>query len=127
MQARGWQAVRSAWLIVADHAITGAERAAARDAAGELRTLTATGASGTFRRNLTAATAGTLAALGTALGIGGTYVVLLGAYSNRLGDLRSIPFASLFTLAVGVPPLAAAAAWLLAGKEPPALARPAFE
>ncbi|MDQ1394784.1 MAG: putative transport system permease protein [Acidimicrobiaceae bacterium] len=97
------------------------------EAAGDLRTLTATGASSTVRRHLTAATAGALAALGTLLGIAGAYLVMLGAFSNRLGDLANVPVAHLAVILVGVPLVATLAGWLLAGREPPPLARPAFE
>jgi putative ABC transport system permease protein len=174
VQANGWQAVRSGWLIDAGRVLTGQDRAAARDvavaagltvetakaqsslsslrtgataagmllalgvlamtvglirseAAADLRTLTATGASSTFRRRVTAATSGALAALGALLGIGGAYVVMLGAYSNQLGDLTHVPVAHLVTIAVGVPLIAALAGWLLAGREPPPVARPAFD
>jgi putative ABC transport system permease protein len=34
---------------------------------------------------------------------------------------------SLIVIVVGVPLIAAAAGWLLAGREPPAIARPAIE
>jgi putative ABC transport system permease protein len=94
------------------------------EAAGDLRTLTATGASSTLRRNLTAATAGALAALGTVLGIGGAYVVMVGAYSNRLGDLAPVPVLHLAVILLGVPLVAALAGWLLAGREPPPVLRP---
>ncbi|HEV7862216.1 MAG TPA: ABC transporter permease, partial [Acidimicrobiia bacterium] len=97
------------------------------EAAGDLRTLTATGASSTLRRHITAATAGALAGLGTLLGIAGAYLVMLGAYSNRLGDLAHVPFGHLAVIAVGVPLMAALAGWLLAGREPPPMVRPAFE
>jgi putative ABC transport system permease protein len=97
------------------------------EAAGDLRTLTATGASSTVRRHLTAATAGALAALGTVLGIAGAYLVMLGAYSNQLGDLTHVPVAHLAAILVGVPLVATVAGWLLAGREPPPAARLAFE
>ena len=89
--------------------------------------MAATGASSTVRRNLTAATAGALAVLGVVLGIAGAYLVMLGAYIGNLGDLATVPFAHLAATAVGVPVLATAAGWLLAGREPPALARAALE
>jgi putative ABC transport system permease protein len=97
------------------------------ETAGDLRTLTAAGASSTVRRTLTAATAGALAVLGTMLGIAGSYLVMLGAYSNRLGDLTAVPIGHLAAIVLGVPLIAAGAGWLLAGREPPPLARPAFE
>ncbi|HEY3239363.1 MAG TPA: hypothetical protein VGL92_07365, partial [Acidimicrobiia bacterium] len=76
---------------------------------------------------VTAATAGALAALGVLLGIAGAYLVMLGAYLGHLGDLASVPVAHLAATAAGVPLLATAAGWLLAGREPPALARAALE
>jgi putative ABC transport system permease protein len=48
-------------------------------------------------------------------------------YIGNLGDLASVPFAHLAATAVGVPLLATASGWLLAGREPPALARAALE
>ncbi|HEV7535328.1 MAG TPA: FtsX-like permease family protein, partial [Acidimicrobiia bacterium] len=171
---RGWQPVRTGWLVNSASPLTAGQVAAARDlalaagltyetashqaslstlrtgataagmllalgvlamtvglirseAAGDLRTLTATGASSTVRRQLTAATAGALAALGTVLGIAGAYLVMLGAYSNQLGDLTHVPVAHLAAILVGVPLVATVAGWLLAGREPPPAARPAFE
>jgi putative ABC transport system permease protein len=171
---RGWQQVRTRWLINSGAPLTAGQRAAARDlavaagltvetakpqaslsalrtgataagmllalgvlamtvglirgeGAGDLRTLTATGASSAVRRRLTAATAGALAALGTMLGIAGAYVVMVGAYSNQLGDLIHVPVAHLAVILLGVPLIAALAGWLLAGREAPTVARPAFE
>jgi putative ABC transport system permease protein len=97
------------------------------EGAGDLRTLTATGATSTVRRNLTAATAGALAVLGVVLGIAGAYLVMLGAYIGNLGDLASVPFSHLAAIAAGVPLIAFLAGWLLAGREPPAIARAALE
>jgi putative ABC transport system permease protein len=96
------------------------------EAAGDLRTLAATGASSTIRRTLTATTAGALALLGVLLGTAGAYLVLIGAYFGHLGHLSRIPVLHLTVTAVGVPLLAAASGWLLAGREPPAIARPAL-
>jgi putative ABC transport system permease protein len=53
--------------------------------------------------------------------------VLAATYFNDLGYLSRIPGLSLVLIAVGVPLTAAAAGWLLAGREPPAIARPAIE
>ncbi len=97
------------------------------EAAGDLRTLTATGATGRTRRTLTAATAGALALLGALLGVAGAYVVLIATYHDDLGYLGRIPVLPLVVLVVGVPLAAAAAGWLLAGRQPPAIARPAIE
>jgi putative ABC transport system permease protein len=93
------------------------------ESAGDLRTLTATGATGRTRRALTAATAGALALLGALLGVAGAYVALAAAYHDDLGHLGRIPVVPLVSIVVGVPLVAAAAGWLLAGREPPAIAR----
>ena len=96
------------------------------ESAGDLRTLTATGATGRIRRTLTAATAGALALLGALLGVAGAYVVLAATYDDDLSYLGD-PGAFPPCLVIGVPLIAAAAGWLLAGREPPAIARPVIE
>ena len=97
------------------------------EAAGDLRILAAAGASSRVRRNLTAATAGSLAMLGVVLGTAGAYLVLVGAYAADLSPLSQVPVGHLATIAVGVPAIAVAAGWLLAGRQPPALARAALD
>jgi putative ABC transport system permease protein len=97
------------------------------ESAGDLRTLTATGATARIRRTLTATTAGALALLGALLGVAGAYVVLLATYYDDLGYLSDVPFLYLALAIVGVPLAAAAAGWLLAGREPPAIARRVIE
>jgi len=97
------------------------------ESAGDLRTLTATGATGRTRRTLTAATAGALALLGALLGVAGVYLALAATYHDGLGYLSRIPVIPLVFLVVGVPLLATAAGWLLAGREPSAIARAAIE
>ena len=97
------------------------------ESAGDLRILTATGATAGIRRTLTAATAGALALLGALLGVAGAYVVLLATYQDDLGYLSDVPLLYLLVLVVGVPLTAAAAGWLVAGREPPAIARPVIE
>ncbi len=89
------------------------------ESAGDLRTLTATGATSTTRRNLTAVTAGALALLGAVLGTAGAYV---GLAAGRLSHLTPLPVGDLTVVVVGTPLVATAAAWLLAGREPPELA-----
>jgi putative ABC transport system permease protein len=96
------------------------------ESAGDLRTLTATGATSRIRRTLTAATAGALALLGALLGVAGAYVVLMATYYDDLGYLSGVPAVYLALIVVGVPLTAAAAGWLLAGREPSAVARPAI-
>jgi putative ABC transport system permease protein len=97
------------------------------ETAGDLRTLTAAGATSRVRRTLTAATAGGLALLGALLGVAGAYVVVVATYLDDLGYLSRMPVLHLVLIVVGVPLAAAAAGWLLAGREPPAIARPAIE
>jgi putative ABC transport system permease protein len=93
------------------------------EATGDLRTLTATGATSTTRRNLTAATGGALALLGVLLGTIGAYLALIAGYHDDLGALSRVPVGHLTVTLVGLPVTAAAAGWLLAGREPAALAR----
>jgi putative ABC transport system permease protein len=97
------------------------------ETAGDLRTLTAAGATSRVRRTLTAATAGGLAFLGALLGVAGAYVVVVATYLDDLGYLSGIPVLYLLLTVAGVPLAAAAAGWLLAGREPPAIARAAVE
>jgi putative ABC transport system permease protein len=85
------------------------------ESAGDLRTLTATGATSRVRRTLTATTAGALALLGALLGVAGAYVVLLATYHDDLGYLSSVPLVYLLGAVIGVPLAATAAGWLLAG------------
>ncbi|HYZ97653.1 MAG TPA: hypothetical protein VE575_02810, partial [Acidimicrobiales bacterium] len=93
------------------------------EVAGDLRTLAATGATGTMRRGLTAWTAGALALLGVVLGGLGAYLALASGYARELGALGDVPLRELAVLAAGVPLLAAAAGWALGGREPPSLVR----
>ena len=97
------------------------------ETAGDLRTLTAAGATSRVRRTLTAATAGGLAFLGALLGVAGAYVVVAATYLDDLGYLSRIPVLYLLLIVVGIPWAAIAAGWLLSGREPPAIARPAIE
>lgn len=93
------------------------------EAVRDLRTLTAIGATSRTRRALTAATAAALAMLGVTLGTVGAFVALAAGYLNDLSRLSRTPILHLLVLAVGTPLLAASAGWLLAGREPPPLAR----
>jgi len=93
------------------------------ESAGDLRTLTATGATGAVRRTLTATTAGALALLGALLGVAGSYAVLAAMYHDDLGYIGDVPVLYLAVAVVGVPLGAAATGWLCAGREPPAIAR----
>ena len=97
------------------------------ESAGDLRTLTATGATSRIRRRLTATTAGALALLGALLGVAGAYVVLLALYHDDLGYLSDVPILYLALALIGLPLAATTAGWLLAGREPPAIARTVIE
>jgi putative ABC transport system permease protein len=96
------------------------------EAAGDVRTLTATGASSATRRMITAATVGGLAVLGVALGTVGAYVAM-GAGFGELADLTPVPVAHLAAIAAGTPLVAAVGGWLLAGREPRVIARQPIE
>ncbi|WP_328475161.1 FtsX-like permease family protein [Actinoplanes sp. NBC_00393] len=98
------------------------------EAAPDLRTLAATGATGGIRRTLTSATAGGLALLGAILGIAAAYTVILaGSSRSQLGELARVPVVELLVIAAGVPLVAAALGWLLAGREPRSLVRVRLE
>ena len=90
------------------------------ESVGELRTLTATGATGSIRRRITAATASGLAGLGALLGATGAYVALVAA---QIKDLSPLPIAELVVIVIGTPLAAAAVGWVFAGREPEALGR----
>jgi putative ABC transport system permease protein len=96
------------------------------ETAGDLRTLTATGATGTTRRAITAATAGALAALGVALGTAAAVAILAAGYLDDPGTLSQYPVLNLLVLAIGTPVAAALAGWMLAGREPAAISRQAM-
>jgi len=94
------------------------------ESAGDLRTLTATGASSFTRRAITATTSGGLALLGVGLGIVGAYAALI---AGRLKGLAPLPWFDLVVMAVVTPLAAAAIGWLFAGREPAAIARRPME
>jgi len=93
---------------------------------GDLRTLTATGASGRTRRNITGATAGALGLLGALLGTAVAYPAVF-AYSWHdvlIGEANLFPgLGLLLQVLIGLPVPAAAGGWLFAGRQPPAIAR----
>lgn len=93
------------------------------ETAGDLRILAATGAGSTTRRTITGATGGALALLGALLGTAGAYAALLVWYRSDLSPLGRVPVANLVILLAGLPVLAATGGWLLAGREPLAMAR----
>jgi len=97
------------------------------ESAGDLRTLTAAGATSRIRRTLTATTAGALALLGALLGVAGAYLAMTATYHDELGYLSDVPLLYLALAVIGVPLAAAAAGWLVAGREPPVIARAVIE
>ncbi len=97
------------------------------ETAGDLRVLAAAGASSTTRRTITGATSGALALLGALLGTAGAYAALLVWYRSDLSPLDRVPAGNLVMILVGLPVLAAAGGWLLAGREPRGIARQPLE
>jgi len=97
------------------------------EAAGDLRTLTAAGATSTTRRTLTAATAGGLALLGALIGSTGAYLALAAGHRSDLGTLSHVPVPYLAIIILGIPCAAALTGWVLAGRKPPSIARRALE
>jgi putative ABC transport system permease protein len=96
------------------------------ETAGDLRTLTATGASSASRRMLNAATAGALALLGAILGTGAAYLALIAWHWHDVSYLNRPPYLNLAILLVGLPVAAIAGAWLL-GRTPRTLGRRVLE
>ena len=98
------------------------------ETAGDLRTLTATGASARTRRNITSVTAAALGLLGAILG---TALACLSALAWAHSDLSTIftnvPVVDYLLILVGLPLIAAIGGWLLAGREPAVIARQPIE
>jgi putative ABC transport system permease protein len=103
------------------------------ETASELRTLTATGASARTRRTLTAVTAGGLAFLGALLGTLAAYVGLFGWFrSNALEGgvsdiINHVPWDNLLLILVAMPVAAILIGYVLAGREPAAIANRPME
>jgi putative ABC transport system permease protein len=102
------------------------------ETASDLRTLAATGASSRTRRAITAATAGSLGFLGALLGTAAGYVAMIGfirtnSLNGGISALGNVPTANLLEILVAMPLAAAVVGWLLAGREPPAIARQPIE
>jgi putative ABC transport system permease protein len=99
------------------------------ETAGDLRTLTATGASARTRRNITGATAGALGLLGALLGTVVAYLAVF-AFSWHdvlTGEANLFPGIDLLLVLIALPVLAAAGGWLFAGRQPPAIAHQPIE
>lgn len=98
------------------------------ETARDLRTLTATGAAGTTRRTITAATAGALALLGAVLGTAGAALAgFAWAHSSPTVTFGNVPTLDYLLILVGLPVVAVIGGWLLAGREPAAIARQPLE
>ena len=102
------------------------------ETASDLRTLAATGASSYTRRALTAVTAGALGFIGALLGVVGAYLAVVGWLRNNslnggIAALENVPVADLVLILVGMPAFAALVGWLIAGREPEAMAHQAIE
>ena len=98
------------------------------ETAGELRTLTAAGASSRVRRTLTGATAGAIGLLGAILGTAvATIAGVAWARSSLSTTFGDVPVLDLLLILVGLPLIAAVGGWLLAGRPPPAISRQPLE
>ncbi len=98
------------------------------ETAPDLRTLTATGASGATRRMITAATAAALGLLGAILGTAGAVIAAMAwTHSSLTATAGGVPPSDILILLIGLPLVAAIGGWLFAGREPPAVARQPLE
>jgi putative ABC transport system permease protein len=98
------------------------------ETAPDLRTLTATGASGATRRAITAATAAALGLLGAILGMAGAVIAgMAWTHGGLTATAGGVPASDIVILLVGLPLVAAIGGWLFAGREQPAVARQPIE
>jgi putative ABC transport system permease protein len=97
------------------------------EAVGEVRTLTAIGATSLTRRALTATTAGALALLGALLGSAAAYLALAAGHRSDTSVLGQVPALDLTITIVVVPAAATVAGWLLSGRNPGPVARQALD
>jgi putative ABC transport system permease protein len=88
----------------------------------DLPLLTATGATSSIRRALSATTAGALAITGVVLGTLTAYTALVAGYGS-FAKLHRVPIVNLAVLVLGTPIITAIGAWLLAGRNPAHVAR----
>lgn len=98
------------------------------ETAGDLRTLTATGARRRTRRAITAATAGALGLLSSVLGTVVAYVGISCYFQDELSaQMHNVPVADVLLIVVGIPVAAAVGGWVFAGREPRSIGRQALE
>lgn len=102
------------------------------EAANDLRVLTATGASSTTRRTLTATTTGALALAGAILGTATAYLALIGYFrantlNGGLGALASVPVWDLVGVLVIMPIAATLGGWIFGGRQPAVISRQPIE
>jgi putative ABC transport system permease protein len=99
------------------------------ETSGDIRTLTATGASARTRRGITAATAGALGLLAALVGTVTAYLAVVASSWSQLlaGHMSLLPWLDLAAVLIGLPVVAAAGGWLLAGREPRAIAHQPLE
>jgi len=98
------------------------------ETAPDLRTLTATGASGATRRTIAATTAAAVGLLGAILGLAGAVIAAMAwTHSGLPATAGGVPATDIVILLIGLPLVAAAGGWLFAGREAPAVARQPLE
>jgi putative ABC transport system permease protein len=92
------------------------------ETAGDIRILSASGASTRTRRNLTAATAGALAFIGAIVGTAAAYLAMIGfsrtSALDGISSLASVPLTNLVLILVAMPVVAALVGWLSAWRDP---------
>ena len=94
------------------------------ETAGDLRTLTAVGASSGIRRTIVGATAGVIGLLGAVMGTAAAAIAAVAwAKSSPSATFGGIPAIDFLLILVGLPTVAAVGGWLLGGRDPAAIAR----
>ena len=98
------------------------------EAAGDLRTLTAAGASSGVRRTIVGATAGVLGLLAAVVGTAAAAIAALAwAKTSPSAIFGGVPAIDFLLTLVGLPAVAAIGGWLLAGRNPSGIARQPLE
>jgi putative ABC transport system permease protein len=98
------------------------------EAASDLRTLTAAGASSGIRRTIVGATAAVIGLLGAILGTAAAAIAALAwAKSSPSAMFGGIPAIDFLLILAGLPTVAGFGGWLLAGRNPAAIARQPLE